>query len=85
MPLSFFDLGKNPLLAFQRNHRTSFLEESIYLLQRVLKTPSTQGQTRPFVLEVLRRCFFFEGWKFLPHGEDLDEALLVLGMCIDNK
>ncbi|KAI0253267.1 CHAT domain-containing protein [Lactifluus subvellereus] len=77
------DLTFDLLWAYRRNHSISFLEESISLSRHVLKLPGTQGWIRTVGLQKLREGLLHR-FLLLRHQEDLDEAVLLLQMSIDD-
>ncbi|KAI0248477.1 CHAT domain-containing protein [Lactifluus subvellereus] len=72
--------------AFQRNHRISFLEESISLLRHAIKKEEvgTHGVFHRQALQGLHVCLL-RRWKLIRHREDLDEAILLLQTSINHE
>ncbi|KAI0246403.1 CHAT domain-containing protein [Lactifluus subvellereus] len=80
------DLGFDLFQAFKRNHRISFLEESILLLRHVIKLgdADARGVVHRLALGGLHRCLLWR-WRLIRHREDLDEAILLLQMSINHE
>jgi CHAT domain-containing protein len=84
MELRLLHLSLELHRAFQYNHRTSLLDESISLLRHLLKTPGSQGGVHRLVPRALWSCHR-DRWMFLHHNKDLDEAVHFLRMDIDKS
>ena len=84
MSLRLDSLAFNLLLASFHNHSISFLEELISLLHYILKLQGTQGWRATSALRILRHGLI-KRFLMLRHQEDLDEAVLLLQMSIDDK
>ncbi|KAI0248471.1 CHAT domain-containing protein [Lactifluus subvellereus] len=81
------DLALSLFQAFERNHRISFLEESIALLRYSIEVgdvgvQGTKGVFHLQVLQALHLCLL-RRWSLNHHREDLDEAILLLQKSID--
>ena len=77
-------LASHFLYAFHRNHNISYLEESISLSRHGLEFSVTQGRDHALGLRMLRKGLL-DRFQLLRHQEDLDEAVLLLQMPIDDK
>ncbi|KAI0248467.1 CHAT domain-containing protein [Lactifluus subvellereus] len=83
------DLALDLFRAFKRNHRISFLEESISLLRYAIKVgeggaQGTRGAFHRQALQALHQCLL-RRWMLIHHREDLDEAILLLQTSIDHE
>ncbi|KAI0250890.1 CHAT domain-containing protein [Lactifluus subvellereus] len=78
------DLGMDLFRAFQQNHKISFLEESISLLRYVVEVAGEQGVVHHFALGGLHKCLL-QRWTLLADRQDLDEAIHLLQLSIDDK
>ena len=70
--------------AFQQNNKISFLEESISLLCHVVEVAGEQGVVHHLALGALHKCLL-QRWTLLADKQDLDEAIRLLQLSIDDK